>query len=1314
MSLNVADLVGTLKIDKTAWNNAIRGLPSDVERGGGKAERSAAAVGSGIAGRLSSSFKQTVIGGAVTGAVAGVFQSATNLIGMGIQTAFTAAKAAVFDFNSTLEQADIGFTTMLGSGAKSKAFLGQLKDFAKATPFEFEGLVKNAQSLMGMGVAAKDVIPTLTALGDSTAAVGGDANMLNNTILAWGQTVSKGTLSMDNMNQLLQGGMPQALKILAAQYGVTTGKMVEMISTGKVQSSEALPKLIKGIEKGTSATAALGGMMDKQSQTWAGAWSNISDVVTQTLAGTFKPLFSEASKNAQGLATWLSSDQVTQWGAQAQSALKGAMKWFKDTGAAVTEYIMPILGNVVDYGKEVAGGLVSAWGVIGPPIQSAAKAFLSFLGPLLQAKDAVPILVGAFLAYNAAMKAYAAVVLLSKIPMGIAIAQQWLLNAAMTANPIGIVVAAIAGLVAGLVWFFTQTKVGKDAWASFTRFLGEAWANITGFIGDAIKNIGAWLTKWGPTVLLAVAPIIGIPLLIIQHWGDIVKWFQALPGVIGGLVSQAGQWLLGAGKAILVGMATGIALGVIGVKYLFTKFPSDLAGWIAGAGRWLVTTGSDILKGLQSGVVTGYRAVTSWFTSLPRNIANFFTSVGTWILGPGKDLLVGFSKGYLGFWTDIGKWFLSLPGKFVDFFKGVGAWITGPGKDLLVGFSLGYIGFWTDVAKWFLSIPSKVGGFFKGAIGWLKDAGVNVVQGFLNGVSSLAGTIGSFFLSLLPSWIVGPFKAALGIKSPSRVFMQLGKYIGQGLGIGLTSTKSDIADAMSKVIQYVKDGYDKLEQTAKAAQKKLTAAQRRYDAMSGKQKASASGRNLADTIAGYKDDIAANKANKGGKAEKALLKQINADNADLQAAAKRRDGIADRLATANDNLVQAQNDLADFAKNVKDGAIAAGSVTDQWSKTNDEINTATQNITDLQDQLAGLDTTADDYSTKSADLATKIAAQQTIKNQSPVAAMIANLQKQVNQDKEFKALLAQLKAEGLDDGTYQQLVGAGVEAGLATAQAISQGGPEAVRQIADLQSQLSTAAGALGDTTAQTLYGAGVAMKQGIVDGLKSDMSNVNEAISVLQSTVTLDLYQAGLVSKSAAVAAGNNILQGMADGARDGKKNSDLDKALAGLSKGDILDAVKVASGAKAKSAGQAVLDGIRQGLDDKDKNSALDKALKSLGKKMVTTLKKELKIKSPSGAFRDEVGQFIPPGIVDGIDKTSGALDARITDLVTIPGVQGLGSTAGGRGAYGGGLAYSPSASVVVYGNVGWDPEEVADRMRDTQNTQAALAGLDALVPA
>lgn len=63
------------------------------------------------------------------------------------------------------------------------------------------------------------------------------------------------------------------------------------------------------------------------------------------------------------------------------------------------------------------------------------------------------------------------------------------LNTALLANPIGLVIAAVAALVAGLVYFFTQTKVGQETWKKFTGFLGTAFQSAGKAIGSVWDGI---------------------------------------------------------------------------------------------------------------------------------------------------------------------------------------------------------------------------------------------------------------------------------------------------------------------------------------------------------------------------------------------------------------------------------------------------------------------------------------------------------------------------------------------------------------------------------------------------------------------------------------------------------------------------------------------------------------------------------------------------------------------------------------------------------------------------------------------------------
>jgi phage-related minor tail protein len=140
-------------------------------------------------------------------------------------------------------------------------------------------------------------------------------------------------------------------------------------------------------------------------------------------------------------------------------------------------------------------------------------------------------------------------------------------------------------------------------------------------------------------------------------------------------------------------------------------------------------------------------------------------------------------------WKTVGPFFAQVWANVVKFFTEAWHNITG-------AISRG----WEEGMAVIRGIPGAIMGFFGGIGKWLWNAGVNLINGLLNGAKSLLVNIGTFFLNILPSWIVGPFKAALGIHSPSTVFFGHGQNIVQGLVNGITANKSKVADVMSSLV----------------------------------------------------------------------------------------------------------------------------------------------------------------------------------------------------------------------------------------------------------------------------------------------------------------------------------------------------------------------------------------------------------------------------------------------------------------------------------------------------------------------------------
>lgn len=137
-------------------------------------------------------------------------------------------------------------------------------------------------------------------------------------------------------------------------------------------------------------------------------------------------------------------------------------------------------------------------------VGSAVGAFATGVGKVGTAMQAVQDVTGQV---NGVVSAFTGV---QQTLMGVtktATGVQWLWNVALTANPIGIVVAAIAALVAGLVLFFTKTETGRKIWETTWGFIktsvSTVWDVVKGTfdkvmtfitgLPDKIKNVGTFM-----------------------------------------------------------------------------------------------------------------------------------------------------------------------------------------------------------------------------------------------------------------------------------------------------------------------------------------------------------------------------------------------------------------------------------------------------------------------------------------------------------------------------------------------------------------------------------------------------------------------------------------------------------------------------------------------------------------------------------------------------------------------------------------------------------------------------------------------------
>ncbi|MFC5930935.1 hypothetical protein D6T64_12135 [Cryobacterium melibiosiphilum] len=234
-----------------------------------------------------------------------------------------------------------------------------------------------------------------------------------------------------------------------------------------------------------------------------------------------------------------------------------------------------------------------------------------------------------------------------------AAAAQWAMNVAMSANPIAIIVIAIAALVAGLIWFFTQTKLGQEVWANFTRFLGEAWTNIQLFIGQAIANVIAFVTEnWGLLLSLLIGPLGLVIQWIVENWSGIVTFFSDLFIGIVAFFVQFGTDVWNTVVALWETVKATFAAAIAFLLDLFLKF-TPLGILISNWGAITAFFGT-AMSNIGTAVSTGIGTVIGLFTALPGKIMGALGNMGTFLLDAGKDLMGGFIEGIEGMLGGIG------------------------------------------------------------------------------------------------------------------------------------------------------------------------------------------------------------------------------------------------------------------------------------------------------------------------------------------------------------------------------------------------------------------------------------------------------------------------------------------------------------------------------------------------------------------------------------------------------------------------------------------------------------------------------------
>lgn len=338
------------------------------------------------------------------------------------------------DYNATMQSYLTNFKVMLGSEEQAAEKLAEIRKMAASTPFSLDDLTGGTQTLLQFGIAADDTTGVLQRLGDISL---GNADKLQTLVRAYGKMSSAQKVTLENVTMMIDAGFNPLNQICTAT-GESMADLYKRISDGKVSFAE----LESAVASATSQGGQFYNGMLEASQTFSGRMSTLKDNVSaltgELTSGLFEALGELVVKVNEATVSFLDDEEK--------------MSQLKDT-----------------------------LGTLASVVTAAGAAFVAYKGYLALTTAATI----AHTTYTAAMTAAHKAAATGATGLKLA---QAALNAVLSANPVGLLVSALAALAAGFVTAYHTSE-------TFRNVVDSAFDRIKDKAQTAIGAVVDWINE---------------------------------------------------------------------------------------------------------------------------------------------------------------------------------------------------------------------------------------------------------------------------------------------------------------------------------------------------------------------------------------------------------------------------------------------------------------------------------------------------------------------------------------------------------------------------------------------------------------------------------------------------------------------------------------------------------------------------------------------------------------------------------------------------------------------------------------------------
>lgn len=640
-------------------------------------------------------------------------------------------------------------------GAALQQSLGGIETLFKDSADKVKGFANEAYKTTGL--SANAYMENVTGFSASLLqSLGGDTDKA-------AETANMAMIDMsDNANKM--GTSMESIQLAYQGFAKQNYTMLDNLKLGYGGTKQEMQRLLSDAEKLTGVKYDMNNLSDVYSAIHAIQENlDITGTTAREAATTFTGSFESMKAAAQNVLGKLSL------GEDIQPALQALME---TTSTFLFGNLIPMIGNILkQIPNLILGGIKGVFsGIFGEGLGSIMGGIVTALG-------------SAFLAF----KAFSAVSgLLSGIPAVLTTIKTAVtgLFTAMSANPIGIAIAAIAALTAGLVYFFTQTEMGRQIWQGFMDWFSGVWQSVAPVLTEVWNGIVETATTVWNNMMAVVAPIIQAVVDFIRSvWDGISLWWTENQGLIQQTFTTV--W-----NAIQTVIQTVMPI----IQSIIETAMNILAPFIEGT--WnnictVVTTVWELIKiaiqtamDVISGIIKAVMAIINgdWGTAW-NAIKGVGEAIWNELSAAGKAIFDGFAQILSNIWNTIKSVASSA-------WEGLKSTILG----LIDGLVQGAQRAWESMKQGVSDLVSNVTSIFDGIRNIdLWSAGKAILDGFLGGLKSAWDSV-TDFVGGIAGWIAdhkGP------IEYDRKLLIPAGNAIMQGLDRGLQDRFKDVKKSVS-------------------------------------------------------------------------------------------------------------------------------------------------------------------------------------------------------------------------------------------------------------------------------------------------------------------------------------------------------------------------------------------------------------------------------------------------------------------------------------------------------------------------------------